>query len=202
MKIKTLSTLALSALALTSAYAQAQKFTVGSAGGMKVAQVFAIESDADFENFTGQTHKVSGMINFDPKAKAGGGKLTVDLSSIDTGIAMRNEHMRGDMWLNTDKYPTATFETTQVRYLSGDKYRVTGKLTLHGVTKTIMTDATVRYIKESETTKKAMFMGDVVQVKADFKVRLTDFGVMIPDMAKGKVADTLRARLVVFGYTG
>lgn len=202
MKIRSLATLAISALALTGAYAQNLKFTVGNAGGMKVAQVFAIESDADFENFTGQTHKVSGQISFDPKAKTGGGKLTVDLSSIDTGIPMRNEHMRSDMWMNTEKFPTATFETTEVRHISGDKYRVIGKLTLHGVTKTIATDATVKYIKENEATKKAMFMGDVVQVKCDFNIRLGDYGVMIPDMAKGKVSETLRARLVVFGYTG
>lgn len=202
MRIKTIASVALAALTISSALAQNMKFTVGNAGGMKVSQTFTVDSDADFENFTGQTHKVSGMINFDPKSQTGGGKITVDLVSIDTGIALRNEHLRSDMWFNTEKYPEAVFETTSVKHKSSDKYEVAGRLTIHGVTKTIKTECTVRYIKQNEATKRAMFMGDVVNLKTSFKVKLADFGVMIPDMAKGKVAETITVKLNVFGYTG
>lgn len=202
--MKKINVFATIALALVGGIASAGPidFKIGNAGGMKVSQVFAIDNDAAFENFTGQTHNVQGSIAFDPQSHKGGGKITVDLSSIDTGIAMRNEHMRGEMWLNTAKFPTATFETTQVRYLGADRYRVSGKLTLHGVTRPVSTEATVKYIKQSEATKKAMFTGDVLQLKTDFSVKLSDFGVMIPDMVQGKVSDTLHARLVVFGYSG
>ena len=202
MKIKQLTTLALGALIVTGAYAQSQKFMVGNAGGMKVSQIFTVDSDADFENFTGQTHKVSGMINFDPKSQTGGGKIIVDLASIDTGIALRNEHLRSDMWFNTEKFPEAVFEASSVKHKSGDKYEVAGKLTIHGVTRTVKTECTLRYIKQSDATKKAMFMGDVVNLKTSFKVKLADFGAMIPDMAKGKVAETINVKLNVFGYTG
>ena len=202
MNTKSIATLALAALFVTGALAQSQKFMVGNAGGMKVSQIFTVDSDADFENFTGQTHKVTGALTFDPAKGTGGGKIVVDLNSIDTGLAMRNEHLRGDMWFNTAKYPQAVFEAKSVRRKSGDKYEVTGNLTLHGVTKTIKAECTARYIKESEATKKAMFMGDVLNVKTAFQVKLADFGVMIPDMAKGKVAETITVRLNVFGYTG
>lgn len=202
MRFKTLSIAASLLLGASFASAQVKTFKIGNAGGMKVSQVFTIDSDADFENFTGQTHDVSGTITFDPAAKKGGGKIVVNLAALDTGIAMRNEHLRSDMWMNTGKFPTATFEATGGRHLGGDKYEVSGKLTVHGVTRSLKTQATVRYLKESEATRKAMFMGDVVQIKTEFPIKLADFGVMIPDMAKGKVAETVKARLTVFAYSG
>lgn len=202
MKFKLLTSVALGALLATSALAQNQTFKIGNAGGMKVSQVFSFDSDAQFENFTGQTHKVTGSINFDPSTNKGSGKITVDLASIDTGIPLRNEHLQSDMWFNTAKFPNAVFETTEVKHKSGEKYDVTGKLTLHGVTKTIKTECTVKYIKESDATRKAMFMGNVLNIKTTFKIKLADFGVMIPDMAKGKVAETITVKLNVFGYTG
>lgn len=202
MKTKLFTSVALGALLVSSAFAQNKTFNIGNGGGMKVAQVFSFDSEAQFENFTGQTHKVSGAINFDPATKKGKGKITVDLGSIDTGIPLRNEHLQGEMWFNTAKFPTAVFETTDVKHKSGDAYTVTGKLTLHGVTKTVKADCTVKYLKESDATKKAMFKGDVLNVKTSFKIKLADFGVMIPDMTKGKVAETITVRLNVFGYTG
>ena len=202
MNIKIISNLALAGLIVTGSIAQVQKFTVGNAGGMKVSQVFTFDNDAEFENFTGQTHKVSGSINFDPAHARGSGRIAVDLSSIDTGIALRNEHLRGGMWLNTDKFPEAVFETTSVKHGTGAKYLVAGKLTLHGITRAISADATVRYVKESDATRRAMFMGNVVNVKTSFKVDLADYGIMIPDMVKGKVANTITVHLNVFGYTG
>lgn len=202
MKFKTVATLAMLAASFTSALAQKQTFKIGNAGGMKVAQVFTVDSDADFENFTGQTHDVTGSVTFDPSAKTGSGKIVINLASLDTGIALRNEHMRSEMWMDTEKFPNATFETTSVRHLKGDKYEVSGKLTLRGVTRNLKTQVTVRYLKESESTRKAMFMGNVVQIKTEFPIKLAEFGVKIPDMAKGKVADTVKARLTVFAYSG
>ena len=123
MSIRTLSlvTLALAGLG----HAQSKQFTVGDVEGRKVAQRFTVESDADFENFIGQTHRVSGWMKFDPTTKRGLGKLTVDLASIDTGIEMRNEHMRAEGWLNTTAFPKAVFETTQVEARADGTFVVT-----------------------------------------------------------------------------
>lgn len=199
MSIRTLSlvTLALAGLG----HAQSKQFTVGDVEGRKVAQRFTVESDADFENFIGQTHRVSGWMKFDPTTKRGLGKLTVDLASIDTGIEMRNEHMRAEGWLNTTAFPKAVFETTQVEHKSGETFRVTGKLTLKGVTKTITTEATVKYLPESEATRK-VFKGDVLRVRTSFPVKLSDYGVSVPERSKGKVAEVVTIRLDVFGVTG
>lgn len=202
MKLTTLLIAAIGLSLASHTAAQTKNFTVGSGGGMKVAQTFTFDSEAQFENFTGQTHKVTGMIKFDPKAKTGNGRLEIDLASIDTGIPLRNEHLRGEMWFNTAKHPKAIFETTSVKHKAGDKYEVTGKLTIHGVTKTVKTECIVRYLPQSDATKKAMFAGDVVNLKTAFNVRLADFGVMIPGPAKGKVAETIAVKVNVFGFTG
>jgi hypothetical protein len=47
-----------------------------------------------------------------------------------------------------------------------------------------------------------MFMGDVARITCNFKINLKDYGIMIPEMAGGKVAPTMDLRLDVFAYTG
>jgi polyisoprenoid-binding protein YceI len=197
------TSLALFALTTTGlAFGQTRDFKIGDAGTMKVAQTFSFSSDADFENFTGQTHSVSGLLRFDPAKKTGSGKLRVALKSIDTGIALRNEHLNGEMWFNTAKFPTAEFETTSVKYRKGDEYDVVGKLSLHGVTRTVTVKAIVKHLKESDATRKAGFRGDVCHLKTSFQLKLADYGVMIPGPAKGKVAESITANISVFGYSG
>ena len=71
----------------------------------KYRNIASIESVADFETFTGKTNEVSGSFFYDPTTKKGGGKIVVDPSAIDTGIPLRNEHMKSEGWLDT-KYLT------------------------------------------------------------------------------------------------
>ena len=61
----------------------------------------------------------------------------VDASSVDTHDAGRDGHLRSPDFFDTEKYPTITFKSTNVEHLDGDEYRVTGDLTMHGVTKSI-----------------------------------------------------------------
>ncbi|MCE9558716.1 MAG: YceI family protein, partial [Armatimonadetes bacterium] len=111
MNFKSLATLTLSSIVAAGAFAQSQTFAIGPVGGSGATQTFNVESDAQFENFTGHTNKVSGAIQFDPAKGTGSGTMTIDLSSIDTGIALRNEHMRSSGWLDTEKFPKAVFVT-------------------------------------------------------------------------------------------
>ena len=179
------------------AHAQALNFKVVG-DKLTYRNVATVESNTEFETFTGRTSNVSGNLVFNPKAKTGSGKIVVDLKSIDTGIAARNDHMNSPMWLDTAKYPTATFQTTKVQFLKGDSYRATGKFTLHGVTKTITVPVTVKYRAESAATKQAGFAGNVLQTVARFDIKLSDYGIKIPAVAAGKVANTVQ--LVVSSY--
>lgn len=193
---------ALSILAVLSASAFAAPVTFKVGAGRQTQQIATVESVTDFETFTGRTDKVTGSMIFDPAKKTGSGKITVDVASIDTGIDLRDEHMRGEMWLNTAKFASIIFETTGVRHISGDLYAVSGKFTMKGVTKTITTRATVKHLKQSEATQKAGFKGDVLQVKTSFNVKLGDFGVKIPAPAQGKVNENVTISVVLYGQSG
>jgi polyisoprenoid-binding protein YceI len=63
--------------------------------------------------------------------------FTVDVNSVNTDNAKRDEHLRGADFFETDKYPKMTFVSTSVTKTGTGKYNLKGKLTLHGVTKEI-----------------------------------------------------------------
>ncbi|HTY99075.1 MAG TPA: YceI family protein, partial [Rhodocyclaceae bacterium] len=81
--------------------------------------------------------KTSGKITFDPAAKTGAVDVVIDTRSVDTGFPLFNEHIQGEDYLDTGKYPTATFKSTAVHF-DGDKpVTVDGNLTIKGVTRPV-----------------------------------------------------------------
>ncbi|SFV37462.1 YceI family protein [Hyphomicrobium facile] len=95
-----------------------------------------------FSWLTGRFDKFSGNFTFDDKnPDASKVKVEIDTTSIDTNHAERDKHLRAADLLDTDKFPTATFESTSVKASGPDKAKITGNLTLHGVTKEITIDA-------------------------------------------------------------
>ena len=61
----------------------------------------------------------------------------VDATSVDTGEAPRDAHLRSEEFLDVATYPTFTFVSTEVRDVSGDAFTLVGELTLHGVTRVV-----------------------------------------------------------------
>jgi polyisoprenoid-binding protein YceI len=180
--------------------AQPMTFRIGA--GNPTQQLAQVESATELETFTGRTDKVTGTLMFDPGKRTGSGRIVVDAKSIDTGIPLRNDHMQSGQWLGTEANPNITFETTRVQFVRGDQYRVTGRFTMKGVTKTVTTVATVRHQKATDATRKAGFKGDVLQVRANFTIKLSDYGITISGPATGKVANTVRIGLTVYGQSG
>lgn len=165
-------------------------------------QVIVFESNTALEDMVGRTNKVTGWIKGDPAKKMASGKISIDLASLNSGIDLRDEHMRSEGWLNVAKYPYATFETTSVKAASSaNTYNVVGNFSLHGVTKSIKTTVTAKYMPESEVTKRNRFAGDVVQVKSKFKIKLSDYGISIPAGAKDKVSNDITISVSVIGTT-
>lgn len=160
-----------------------------------------VESATEFETFTGRTTSVSGSLKFSPQARSGGGVIEVAAATLDTGIEARNGHLRSSTWLDTDKYPTIRFESTKVVYVSGDNYKVSGKLTLHGVTRPITANVRLRYRAEGADTQKVGFAGDVAQIYTRFDIKLADYGITIPAVAAGKVGTTVSVTLSAYATT-
>ena len=182
---------------VSTASASQKKFEIDN---QKLAyrNVASIESVADFETFTGKTNAVSGWVSYDASSKKGSGKIVIDPTTIDTGIPLRNEHMRSAGWLDTSKYPEIVFEAVKVQSAKGDDYKVTGNFTLHGVTKKISTTVRVRYKAQGPATKAAGFDGDVVQLSTKFAISLDDYGIKIPANAAGKVAKEVTISLSTY----
>ncbi|MFE1300001.1 YceI family protein [Streptomyces sp. NPDC058731] len=66
--------------------------------------------------------------------------LDVKMDSIDTGSADRDGHLKSADFFKTDEFPVMTFRSTQAEALGGDDYRITGDLTILGVTKPLTID--------------------------------------------------------------
>ncbi len=159
--------------------------------------VATVENKTDIENWTGRTSKITGTINFDAATKTGSGTIIVDGTSIDTGVALRNEHMRSADWFNFDKDGMIKFEAKTVRNTSGNNYAVTGDLTMKGITKRLTTTATLKITNASEVTKSMGFAGNVAALSTKFKVKLSDYGVKHPAIGAGRVNDSVEITLAV-----
>lgn len=81
--------------------------------------------------------KTTGTIVIDREAKTGSVDVTIDTKSVDTGYPLFNEHIQGEDFLDTAKYPTATFKSTKVHFKGSKPVSVDGELTLKGVTKPV-----------------------------------------------------------------
>jgi polyisoprenoid-binding protein YceI len=67
----------------------------------------------------------------------------VNAASIDTNDATRDAHLRSADFLDVENYPEITFESTHIEPLGGPEFRLTGDLTIHGVTRTVELDSIV-----------------------------------------------------------
>lgn len=193
---------ALALLVSTAAFAQSRTYTIAKDGKSHAS----FESAATLENIKGTTPKVKGTIAADPThPTASSVDLTIDMASIDTGISMRNEHLRSERYLAAERFPTATFRsvgvTAPVKTVAPNQavtISVTGDMTMHGVTKRITVPVRVVVIPESELTKTSRGPGDWIHATTEFSVKLTDFGIAVPEKMMMKVSNDIAIKLDVF----
>jgi len=68
-------------------------------------------------------------------------EATIEASSIDTGTAQRDDHLRSADFFDVEHFPQIRFRSTRIEKLGGDNYRLTGELTIRDVTRPIALDA-------------------------------------------------------------
>ena len=99
--------------------------------------------------------------------------VTIDAASVDTNHAERNKHLRSADFLETDKFPEAKFVSTAVTVSDGNKAKISGDFTLHGVTKAIVIDAVlIGEGKDPWGGYRAGFEGKTVIALKDFNVKM------------------------------
>ncbi|TWH75937.1 polyisoprenoid-binding protein YceI [Azomonas agilis] len=82
-------------------------------------------------------NKTTGTIVIDKAAKTAKVDILIDTTSVDTGFATFDEHIQGPDFLDTAKYPTATFKSNKVRFEGDKPVALEGDLTIKGITKPV-----------------------------------------------------------------
>lgn len=136
---KTLLAVSAAALFATSFNASAAEYKIDKEGQHAFVQ-FRIQH-LGYSWLYGTFKDFDGGFTFDDANPAADKvNVTINTGSLDTNHAERDKHLRSADFLNTSKYPQATFTSTEVKK-EGERYKVTGNLTLNGVTKPITLDA-------------------------------------------------------------
>lgn len=115
-------------------------------------------------------NKTSGKIVLDKAAKTGSVDVVIDTKSVDTGFDVFNGHIQGEDFLSTEKYPTATFKSTKVRFEGDKPVAVEGDLTIKGVTKPVTLTLTSFILQPHPMLKK-----DAIGANATTKISRTEF---------------------------
>jgi polyisoprenoid-binding protein YceI len=120
----------------------------------------------------GQFNKLSGKLVLDDKdVTKSSVEATIDVGSIDTNEPKRDGHLKSPEFFDVEKFPTMTFKSTKVEKKGKDGLKVTGDLTLHGVTKSVVLETTL----SGPGTNP---WGQVVRgVEAKTKINRKDFGL-------------------------
>jgi len=173
------------------------------------------KSTAPLEDIIGTTGQIVGYMVFNPDdpAKGGHGLLSVPVASLETGIPLRDEHMRGEGWLNAAVYPDITFRIQGLSDLTpvtvsdaAQTFDVVahGQFTLHSVSRELAVPGRITYLKASEATAKRL-PGDILAARARFSIVLADHGITGPagmGIIGSKVGETIDIEVSVMGSTG
>ena len=195
-------------LAVTITFAQGfkvkatgeQTFNFEDKYGRNQASFF---STTPLEDITGITNAVKGKVTFNvDDIKSLKGSISIPVTTLKTGIDLRDEHLRSDNWLDAESYPEITFmikKVSDVKVEADNKLqaKITGDFTAHGVTKEVVANVTMTYLDESEQTKQRA-PGDLLGVQATFNIILSDYDV--ENMVVGqKVSENIEISVNIVG---
>lgn len=146
-----------------------------------------------YSNPTAQFGKVEGTLDYDQAAPTKASvKVTIPLASINSNVAKLDEHLQGADFFDVAQYPDATFTSTKVeKGAKAGALRVTGDLTLHGVTKPVVLDVNVNKVADHP-----MWKAPVVGFDATTTIKRTEFGI---SKYAPMVSDDIKIRITIEG---
>ncbi len=150
------------------------------APALAAPETFVIDNSHTFPRFSyshlgystqlSRFNKTSGKVTYDKAAKTGEVDITIDMKSVDTGSSLFNEHIQGEDFLDTAKYPTATFKSTKVIFKGDKPAKIQGNLTIKRITKPVTLTVTSFQAMPHPMQKK-----DAIGANAYTTVKRTDF---------------------------
>jgi polyisoprenoid-binding protein YceI len=155
-------------------------FTASTAAQTSTWQIDPAHSSAQFSvkhlgvsTVRGAFTKVSGSAKFDPADPSKVSlEATIDATSVDTRVDMRDKDLRSPNFLDVEKYPTITFRSKHAESAGEGKLRITGDLTIKGTTKEVVLD-----VDGPSAAIKDPWGNQRIGASASTKISRKDFGV-------------------------
>ena len=121
----------------------------------------------------GEFKGVTGTINWDDQdITKSTVDVTIDAKTVDTSEPQRDKDLKSDKFFDVEKYPAITFKSKKVEQVSAGKLKVTGDLTIHGITKETALD-----VDGPSASVKDPWGNTRVAISATTKVNRQDYGV-------------------------
>jgi polyisoprenoid-binding protein YceI len=165
-------------------------------------------SKAPVEEIKGTSNRVIGYAvapkTGEPAALVAG-EFHLPVSSLDTGIALRNTHLQSAQWMDAGANPNVVFHITKTEGVKAGKEdkgfktfdaKLVGDLTVHGVTKPVKIDSTITVMPAGDKTK-SIAKGDLMAIRAKFDVKLEDYGIKNKVIGQ-KVAQNVTLDTVIY----
>jgi polyisoprenoid-binding protein YceI len=129
-----------------------------------------------FSNPTARFDKIEGSVLLDKADLTKSSiSVTLPLEGLDTRVAKLDEELKSPDFLDAAKYPTITFKSTKVEKTGENSLKITGDLTVHGVTKPVTLDAKVNKIGIFEIP--GVIKAQTAGFDATTVIKRSDFGV-------------------------
>jgi polyisoprenoid-binding protein YceI len=118
----------------------------------------------------GRFGRVSGTVFMDPADPAtASAEIQIDAASIDSGLTMRDDHLRSPEFLDTERYPVIGYRTTRVDRLGPDTYAVQGELSIRGIAREVpLVVVGAGLVTDPWGTQRAGFSATTKISRADF----------------------------------
>ena len=119
-------------------------------------------------NFYGRFNELEGTIDWD--AEDGPSfDVSIKIESVDSGNEALDKHLKNADFFDAKQFPTMTFKSTGAKKM-GDNWKVTGEMTMHGVTKPVEVD--MEFVGRADVGR-----GDRVGFETTFTIKRSDFGM-------------------------
>ena len=162
---------------MTAVHAAPEKFVIDGAHTYPFFEI----NHLGWSTTRGFFRKMEGTATLDFAAKKGSAEIVIDTNSLDTGLTKRDEHLRGEDFLDVAKHPTMTFKSDKLTFKGDKVIEADGQLTLRGVTKPITLTFTQFKCGENPIIKKHYCAGD-----ATATIKRSDFGITVYPGAVGE----------------
>jgi polyisoprenoid-binding protein YceI len=122
----------------------------------------------------GQFSGLKGIIHYDPKHAANAiVEATIDCATLTTGVAKRDEQMKGPDFFDVKRFPVMKFKSKRVETAGAEKLKITGDLTINAVTRQVVldVDGPSAPVKDAQGREK-------IGLNATTKINRKDFGIV------------------------